>query len=770
MNEKTLKSLVKTAAGTRELNPMFLDNKGLTDWEDEPTLTKLSDDLQKAKEYHQKVMSRIVKWNDAKNATGAYAPIKKLGKSQLQPLIIRKFREWKAPALKEPFLENQKIFNVVPRSWEDTKSAEQHEAIINYQFNTQIDRIGFIDNYVNTCLDDGTVIVKISWDRKTMPKVSEEPIYAYVAIEEHDSDLLAYLNQALDLKETNPNAYNMLPPEQKETVEASTRMGIPVLAQIIDYAPVEKEIVICNKPKLQIIDPNYFYVDPTSGVNLEDAKFVVNSFLTSKAELVASGIYQNIDKITESDMSKNDFSGGTSLDSTSSKNFNFTDNSRRQFLAYEYWGYYPINGEDKPLVPIVATWVGKTLIRMEISPYPDGKYPFVVVPYSPLRNEVYGESDAELLADSQQTVGAIYRANIDIMARSAAGQIGFAREWLDDVNKKRFSERDDFEFDANLPLETAIYSPPVPPMSDTMMTMLNIQNADAESLAGKQAFGDSLSSNMLGEIPTAQKGVMSSVARREMSSLRRLAFGLKRIAEKIINLNIMFLTENDTIRITNEKFVNINPDNLQGNFDLIVDISTIDIDEQKANDLLNVLKTVGDTLPFPIIKNLYANIAKLKRLPELAHFIAGYEPEPDPMQQEAAQLELAKAKAEVEKIQIENQIKAATLEGSTPYLTTQKLMNEIRLLEAQAKKLQSESDKKDLDYLEQETGIAHVRDMEKIESQAQSNQDYVITKALAENKQLNAGAAISSAIGYNAMSQKLRDAKQQQNSLRTIHE
>ncbi|MFR7882255.1 MAG: hypothetical protein ACLU5J_12890 [Christensenellales bacterium] len=37
------------------------------------------------------------------------------------------------------------------------------------------------------------------------------------------------------------------------------------------------------------------------------------------------------------------------------------------------------------LVPFVATWVGDTLIRMELNPFPDEKLPFVLVQYLPVK-------------------------------------------------------------------------------------------------------------------------------------------------------------------------------------------------------------------------------------------------------------------------------------------------------------------------------------------------------------------------------------------------
>ena len=68
---------------------------------------------------------------------------------------------------------------------------------------------------------------------------------------------------------------------------------------------------------------------------------------------------------------------------------------------------------------------------------------------------------------------------------------------------------------------------------------------------------------------------------------------------------------------------------------------------------------------------------------------------------------------------------------------------------------------KNLDYVEQETGTAHERDMEKQRGQAQGNQDLEVTKAiLAKTKTATGGEKpgdVEAAVGYNQLSAKIRD-------------
>src|SRR5690606_11739179 len=102
------------------------------------------------------------------------------------------------------------------------------------------------------------------------------------------------------------------------------------------------------------------------------------------------------------------------------------------------------------VTPIVAAWVGNTIIRMENNPYPDKELPFVKVAYLPKRKQIYGEPDGALLEDNQKVIGAVTRGMIDIMARTAAGQTGIRKDMLDAVNRKKYKTGEDYEFNGGV--------------------------------------------------------------------------------------------------------------------------------------------------------------------------------------------------------------------------------------------------------------------------------------------------------------------------------
>src|SRR5690606_12328896 len=129
---------------------------------------------------------------------------------------------------------------------------------------------------------------------------------------------------------------------------------------------------------------------------------------------------------------------------------------------------------------------------------------------------------------------------------------------------------------------------------------------------------------------------------------------------KFIAMNAAFLSEEEVVRITNEEFVTIRREDLKGNFDVKVDISTFEVDSEKAQDLGFMLQTLGPNMDPSISMMLLAEIAELKRMPVLAHRLRTWQPPPpDPVQQQIQQLQLLKLQKEIERLDSEIQLNMA---------------------------------------------------------------------------------------------------------------
>jgi hypothetical protein len=700
----------------------------MTSWKNEPSILTLKADLEAAKPFQQSQMTRIRHWDDLMNVRGSAKPPKVKGRSSVQPKLIRRQAEWRYSALTEPFLGSDKLFKVTPVTFEDELGAKQNELVLNWQFRTKLNRVKFIDDYVRTCVDEGTAIVQLGWKRVTVEVKELAPIYTHYEIQ--DEEQFNLLQQAIALKGENPREFESLDPALREAVTYYEEQGVPTVAIQTGQEEIKVEKVLENKPTAEVKSPQNVFIDPSCGGDIDKALFVITSFETNKADLKKEGKrYKNLDKVN---WEGNNTLSDPDHDTKTPNDFQFRDPARKKVVAYEYWGFYDIDGNGT-LKPFVATWIGDTIIRMELNPFPDEKLPFVLVTYLPVKRELYGEPDAELLEDNQKILGAVSRGMIDLLGRSANGQQGFAKGMLDPLNRRRYEDGKDYEFNPNTHPANGLIEHKYPEIPQSALLMLNLQNQEAEALTGVKSFSGGISGESYGKVATNTRSVLDAASKREMAILRRLAKGMSDIGNKIIAMNAVFMSEKEVIRLTNREFVTVLREELKGNFDLETDISTTEVDNAKAQDLGFLLQTIGPNTDMSIILLILSEIADLKRMPALAEKIRTFKPQPTPAQQKMEELGLKKAELEVE------------LLGS-----------QIELNKAKAQQALADKDQKDLDFVEQETGTKHARDMEKQSAQAQGNQNLLVTKALTTpRKKEEAKPDIDAAIGFNQVSDRL---------------
>lgn len=156
-----------------------------------------------------------------------------------------------------------------------------------------------------------------------------------------------------------------------------------------------------------------------------------------------------------------------------------------------------------------------------------------------------------------------------------------------------------------------------------------------------------------------------------------------------------------------------------------------------------MLQTMGNTMPPEMSQIVLADIARLRKMPELAKRIKEYKPEPDPIAQQMRMLELQKLQAEVAKLQAEAQKGQAG--GMLDLAKTQ-------TEQAKAKHLGSQADMLDLNFLEQESGVTAARDLQKQGEQARANAS--MKEREAQNKDRN--TLLSALMKNNAPQNQVR--------------
>ena len=369
-------------------------------------------------------------------------------------------------------------------------------------------------------------------------------------------------------------------------------------------------------------------------------------------------------------------------------------------VVYEYWGNYDID-EDGIAEPIVCAWIGNTIVRLQSNPYPDQRPPFIVVPFNAVPFQLHGESLASVIGDNQKVKTAIIRGVIDNMAQSNNGQVGMRKGALDIANRKKFLEGKNFEYNGT---PNDFWQGSYNQIPSSAFDVLTIMNNEIESQTGVKSFSGGITGSALGSTATGARGALDATATRRISLVRNVAENLvKPLMRKWMAYNYAFLEEEEIVRITNEEFVPIRRDDLDGNIDIDITISTAEDNSAKAQELSFLLQTMGPNQDFEINKLLMGQIAKLSRMPDLEKQIMNHQQQPDPMEQQAKQLEMQKMMLELEMMQAEIKDKLARAGENTVDMKVKEAKMQVEM--AKARKLGSEADGMDLAFLMKNEGV-----------------------------------------------------------------
>ena len=691
-----------------------------TDWKNPPSVLDLKSNFQEAKSSADTMKLRISNWLSQFHITDDVKIKKTKGKSAIQPKYIRKMAEWRYAALSEPFLSRDDLFTVKPITYEDVQAARQNQLVLNNQFNTKIDRVKFIDSMVRAMVSEGTAIVRVGWDYSSIEVKRNKEVYDWV--EARTPDRAATWDEQYQMYTADPISYiNHSPYEWKEAMKRSIESNTMIVPVFISYEKVTEEKTLCNKPTVEVCDYRNVTVDPSCNGNLDKARFLVYSYETTLDELRKAGKYSNLDTIENGNMPSPSEAEDHESDSLIGEDV--TDRTRKIITAYEYWGDWDINDEGVT-TPIVATYVGNTMIRLQENPFPDQKIPFVFIPYLPITRSLYGEPDGELLKDNQTVIGAMMRGVIDTLGRSAAGQKAFIKGALDPINRKRLANGEDFEINPTNYAAQPMLDMQFPELPQSASAMITYMATDGEALVGVKPFSMTNGMDSLGESATQVRGALDAASKREVAILRRAAHGVTSIGKKIMAMNAVFLDEAEVVRISNEQFVKITAEDLVGGFDLHLDITTAEEDQMKAQELAFMLQTIGPNADWSINKIVLANIARLRKMPDLAKKIEEYEPQPDPIEAERAKLEVMLLKAKLQEAQANARLKLAQ---------ERKALADAGKSTSTSLKEDSVTRLNDLELVEQESGVHHEREKELMQAQAQGNMNLEIVKQAVSN-------------------------------------
>lgn len=707
----------------------------LTDWKKEPSLEDLLHDINGVKSAHSYHMGRINKWLKCLNPKKDTTRIKK-GRSGYVAKTVRKLAEWRYSSLASAILNERNLFQVQAVTPEYIDASFQNTLVLNYQFNNLINKVHFINSLVRTMVNEGTAIVRIGWDVETQIKEREIPVYQYLQADPQSSQLLIQMFQKIEeeMKQTgeqdifNTEVFKSAPDDLKESVRATQEYGTLVIAvDTGETQTVKEQVDTKNRPSVKVIDNADLMIDPTCEGDFSKAKFVVYKYQTDLSTLNTINekqpdTYSLLDKL-KGDTVEETLEAISNIpneifaykeENGVATQFSFKDKARKQITVFEYWGYWDIDGTGIAQA-IVATIADNKIIRLERNPFPDGGIPFVVIPYLPVKNSVYGEPDAELVMDNQEVIQALTRSMIDINARGANGQTGIAKGFIDPVNMAKFSRGEDYVFNPTAHPSEAIYMHTANELPNSLISLQQLQYAEAESITGVKSFSSGIDGNAYGQVVSGMKQAITAINQREGDIIFRISKGLEEIGNKILSMNMEWLNEEEVVALTQDKFIKINRKDIKGDFHLSVRLKSNSESEGKAQQLAFLAQTLGADADFELRKLILVEIGQLYGLDTFVSAMKKYEPQPDPLAQEKAQLENELLKQKLAKEQAETEYYQAR----------------ANFIANQSELVQSQTDINALDFMEQQEGVKHARQKEIVTAQAEAqNKGKILSEIL----------------------------------------
>lgn len=696
-----------------------------TNWKNEPTFTDLEKDKINGSSANSTLRERLLTY-DLIRSGGKEITKTAPGKSTTRPKLVRKQNEYKYAALEDAILGSKDLFTIDGVGEEDNASASQNQVMLNYQFRNKIQIQKLIEKAVRNSVDKGTVICKVGWKTE----------YGKVIVDE-ERPVYANAEQSLMLMQQQVQSGQMTEAQMIAMIETAEPMQIGT-----KIVQVEKEKLIENHPTIEVRNIANIIIDPTCEGDITKAAFLIEEYPVSLSDLKkeefkereieeettdeagnkvvtkrkeSTGIYKNLDMLDgEEEFQYSEHHGQTAQSSK------LEGKARKKLKAYDYWGFWDIN-DDGNVVPIVATWVGKVLVRLEENPFSHRKIPYVSAQYMPVDNEVFGEPDAILLEENQEAVGKTTRAIQDIMANEAVGQ-----EFIDEslfpspVERENYKQGRTVFFRSGVDPKRAIYRKDITPPSSFSLQWIQNQIQDAESMSGTVLSTTSGSNQSV----NSQKRIDSSNSKRESSVLRRITAMLVDAAKLILPMNAVYLSEEEVVRNTNREYVKIKRDDLAGSHDITIDIQTPEVNNAIAQDLGMILQTGQQTLPPPVTMKIWSRILKLKGQYDLSRELEVYQPEPDPKQQmlmdmqiEEQRLKIEKAKKDIEEVDSrihERVSRVIENEKDVDNKQSQNLLRQQQAAEsaARTKKLEAETDHLDKNFVDEMTGNKRARELE----------------------------------------------------------
>ena len=487
--------------------------------------------------------------------------------------------EWALPSLIKVFTGGDEVVTVQGSSEEDDRNAEIMQQLLVYQLQRQNRFFPILYNWMKDALITGMGIIKCYWDRKEDYQLLEQSM--------------------------NMRAFQELTQQNVEiqSVEGPDMFGIVRVQYLSPYyvknAPVIENILVSE------------LLYSSDAKSLDEANFVAHkkkvtmSYLREREQ---QGIYANVDQITPKP--KTGIMNDDQVEQVIGDNYQGSsqeaDDARAEVTLYECYTKLDWNN-DGVLEDMIITIVDDVILRVE--PNYMGRHPFFAISPTKDPHRIWVKrSYAELIGELQDLKVALTRQIVQNIALTNDPKMILAEDAIniDDYVKGRAVIRKK----ANHPMQDVAMSMPVNQLSPYTYQFLEYIESQKENRTGITRYNQGLDANTLNKTATGISQIMgASTQRLELIARMFAETGVYELFRFMIGLNQKFIDQNTVIRLTNKELA-ISPDDLQGNFDLIVNagisIASKESTQLMLQSMLTALMQVrGAGIPIVTPDNVY---------------------------------------------------------------------------------------------------------------------------------------------------------------------
>lgn len=551
---------------------------------DKALLSLVKADIAEAEAYQQSIIQPTVReryniyYADKEYYANKFPILSKT--SSLVSTDVADTIEWALPSLMKVFTGSDEVITVAGVTEEDDQNAEIMQDLLVYQLQRQNKFFPLLYNWMKDALITGLGIIKCYWERTEgwTPETAKL-----------NADALKLLTQT-GVEITN--------------VEGPDLMGDFTVTWNSPY-------YIKNSPKLENILVSEFLYSPDAK-NLEDANFVAHRKKVTMSHLrqkEKEGIYANVDKVHPDNgpttwvMDQVEDAIG---DHYIPLHNNQQDKAREEVTIYECYTKIDFNN-DGILEDMIITIAGDVILRAE--PNYMGRHPFFAISPTKDPHRIWVKrSYAELIGELQDMKVALTRQIVQNIALTNDPKMILAE---DSINISDYIEgRKVIRKKPGANMGDVAMSMPVNQLSPQTFQFLEWLEGQKENRTGITRYNQGLDANSLNKTATGISAILGQSAQRLELVARMFAeTGISELFRFMVSLNQKFVDQDTVVRLTNKQ-LRISPDDLNGNFDLVVNagisISTKESTIMTLQTMLTALmQTQAAGIPIVTPQNIY---------------------------------------------------------------------------------------------------------------------------------------------------------------------